>query len=285
MESRGVPEWSQNKLKMLKDYLLPYARIMNGQKKRWLRAFHYIDGFAGPGLLSAREADGIQEKQEIQAYLEGSPLLALDCKPPFDHLWFIEQDQSRVSRLNSIIEERAEEARTDVRRADANEVINEIISQLGRQERGLVFLDPYGLELDWQTVERLGRAGIFDVFINFSLMGIFRNLSRQGEPTQANRQMLTRVMGRDDWVDSLYSTQGALFGTPRVTREGIDPDKLARVYAEQLQTVFKHVSDHVIMRNSKGGPIYALMLASQNQTAKKIMDDIIRNYTIRRSYG
>ena len=41
---------------------------------------------------------------------------------------------------------------------------------------------------------------------------------------------------------------------------------------------FKFVSDPVLMRNSKGGPLYFLFFASHNETGKKIVTDIFNKY-------
>ncbi len=48
---------------------------MNSQKKTWLAAYHYIDTFAGAGKALAKDAE---------RYMEGSPVRALQCEPPFD---------------------------------------------------------------------------------------------------------------------------------------------------------------------------------------------------------
>jgi three-Cys-motif partner protein len=55
---------------------------MNNQKKTWLRAYHYIDAFAGSGKALAKDAE---------RYIVGSPVRALQCEPPFDGYWFIER--------------------------------------------------------------------------------------------------------------------------------------------------------------------------------------------------
>ena len=56
----------------------------------------------------------------------------------------------------------------------------------------------------------------------------------------------------------------------------IDPRKLAAIYANDLEAIFEHVSDPVIMWNSKGGALYALVLASHAELAKTKMNQIVR---------
>ncbi|MDF5709334.1 MAG: hypothetical protein PUP90_17125 [Nostoc sp. S4] len=51
-----IGRWSEEKLDLLAKYLKAYSTIMNEQKKDWLRAYYYIDAFAGSirGCLKSR---------------------------------------------------------------------------------------------------------------------------------------------------------------------------------------------------------------------------------------
>ncbi|GEM_PF-215701 len=275
----NVGPWSLDKLNMLTEYLQAYARIMQNQKRTWLRQFHYIDAFAGSGFVRRRDEDA---DRDIKQYLEGSALRALRCEPPFDRLWFIERNEIRAQTLYEINEEQRAQDRVSMLVGDANNRVQQVVSRLNpRNERGLVFLDPYGLQIEWETVSALGQAGIFDVFINFSLMGIMRNLTRRSSPSQAFRQTLRKVMQDDSWVDNLYVTQSRLWDDPMMQRGEMASARLAEQYTDLLRTEFKYVSDYMIMKNSTGGAIYALIFASPNETAKNIMNDIIRKYKSR----
>jgi len=50
-----IGAWSKDKLELLKKYLLAYSKIMNKQKAKWLKACHYIDAFAEPGMHVDKE--------------------------------------------------------------------------------------------------------------------------------------------------------------------------------------------------------------------------------------
>ena len=255
-----------------------YAGIMNVERRKWLSAFYYVDAFAGPGIVTMRASDA--SDPEAEEYLQGSPLRALECEPRFDHLWFIDKRESRRANLDALIASRGETARADVQVGDCNSLLQEIVNGIDkRTQRALVFLDPYGLQLDWSTVARLADSGCVDVFINFSVMGIIRNLPRDGRPAEEVHQTLGRVMKSVDWMDEIYSDQGMLFDSSFAShRRPIDARKLAALYANDLQEVFGHVSDPVIMTNSKGGPLYALVLASHKSLAKDRMNQIIRRH-------
>ena len=60
-----IGRWSEEKLDLFEKYLRAYAAIMNRQKQRWLKAYHYIDAFAGSGKPKARDEE---------RYIDGSPL-------------------------------------------------------------------------------------------------------------------------------------------------------------------------------------------------------------------
>lgn len=49
---------------------------------------------------------------------------------------------------------------------------------------------------------------------------------------------------------------------------------------ERLEKVagFKFVPEPVLMRNSKGGPLFFLFFASHNETGKKIVNEIFEKY-------
>jgi len=165
----------------------------------------------------------------------------------------------------------------------------EIIPQItyASRQRGLVFLDPYGLQVDWETVKALAQAKTFDVFVNFPLMGVTRLLRRDEPPKGQVRALLNRVMGSSNWVEKIYrpAAQLSLFGETLVVRDVIRAEWLARVYADQMGVLFPYVSKPVIMTNSRNTALYALFLASHNQTAVRIVNEIFERYERLREVG
>jgi three-Cys-motif partner protein len=268
-----IGKWSEEKLELLHKYLSAYAHIMNNQKKTWLKAYHYIDAFANAGQARAKDEE---------RYIEGSPVRALQCEPPFDCYWFVERSQWRASQLQEL-QRRFPKRRIIIQQGDCNEVLRNTIVpriELRSKQRGLVFLDPYGLQVEWETVELLAKAKTFDVFVNFSLMGITRLLRLNEPPTGQAATLLSKTMGNMDWVQEVYRppAQLSLFGEPSLVREVIRAEWLARLYADQIATLFPFVSRPVIMLNSKNSPLYALFLASHNKSATRIVNDIFRRY-------
>ncbi len=92
-----IGRWSEEKLDLLAKYLKAYSVIMHEQKKSWLRAYYYVDAFAG----SVRP----RAKEDEQRYIDGSPLRALQTEPQFDGYWFVDVSPRRVERVQELREE------------------------------------------------------------------------------------------------------------------------------------------------------------------------------------
>lgn len=245
---------------------------MNNQR-RWLSAYHYIDAFAGSGTAKAKDEE---------RYVEGSPLRALKCEPPFSQYWFIEVAQKRVQHLEEL-KAQFPQHHIKVFQGDCNKILREkIIPSITykSRQRGLVFLDPYGLQVQWDSVEALAKEKAFDVFVNFPLMAVTRLLKRDEPPKGKILKSLNLVMGSEQWKDQIYYTspQRTLFDETPIIRDTMRAEWLARVYADQLGKVFPFVSKPVIMMNSKNAPLYALFLASHKRNAVKIVNDIFSRY-------
>lgn len=281
-----IGRWSEEKLDLLAQYLQAYSVIMSNQKtsnnptgRPWLKAYYYIDAFAG----SVRP----RAKKDEERYIDGSPLRALQTEPRFDGYWFIDVSPRRVERIERL---RAEflDCVIEIRQGNCNEVLcNEIIPRLSHasKQRAFVFLDPYGLQVDWETVKELANTRTCDIFVNFSVMGVTRLLPRAQNPEPEVVEQLNKVMGSTTWITQIYrepaGTQLDLFGNsaePTSSRDTIQAEWLASLYTEQLRSLFPHVSRPVLMQNSTNSVLYALCLASHNQTAIKITNEIFNRH-------
>jgi three-Cys-motif partner protein len=280
-----IGHWSEEKLDLLSKYLKAYSVIMNEQKKSWLRSYYYIDAFAG----SVRP----RAKEDEQRYIDGSPLRALQTEPKFDAYWFIDVSPRRVERVEGLREE-FPDCVIEIHQGNCNEILcNQIVSRIPHtsKQRAFVFLDPYGLQVDWETVRELASTRTCDIFVNFSVMGVTRLLPRDQMPEPEVVEQLSKVMGSTDWITQIYQTpveyQLDLFGNqePIASRETIRAEWLASLYTQQLSNLFPHVSRPVLMKNSTNSVLYALCLASHKQTAIRITNDIFNRYDRLRQSG
>jgi three-Cys-motif partner protein len=244
---------------------------MARQKRTWLQSYAYVDAFSGTGRYVA----------ETGEYLDGSPLVALQCQPPFDAFWFIDTSRRRLQRLRRNTRSLEQGRPVQYRHGDANEVlVRDVIPSVSydKRQRAIVFLDPYGLQVQWETVRRLARARSFDVFMNLCTMGLLRLLKRHEPPPPHHAAVISTVIGDPAAVAGLYNSQVDLFGETHTRRPHVSHEVMASLYLERVRTLFSHVSQPVVMHNSKGAPLYVLFLASHNQTAIKITNDIFSRY-------
>ena len=107
---REVGQWTQDKLKVVEDYLSPYLTATQKAIERI-----YIDAFAGPGKnILERTGETI----------DGSPLIALSAKGRngrgFDRLFFIDNDPQAVQELQAEVVRRGTTDRATVIQGDVN---------------------------------------------------------------------------------------------------------------------------------------------------------------------
>jgi len=262
--------WSEIKLDIIRQYALQYSRILTGQRNPELHHV-YIDAFAGSGKHISRMTKG---------FVPGSPQIALDINPPFKEYYFIDIDGDKVAELNEIVSNRPE---AHVLEGDCNsKLLTEVFPRVRYKDfrRGLCLLDPYGLDLNWEVIKIAGQMGSIEIFLNFPVMDMNRNVfwsNPEGvDPTDISR--MNAFWGDDSWKEVAYRPTVNLFGEVWEMKESIRTIALA--FRERLQEIaeFKHVSQPLPMRNTKGATIYYLFFASQQQVADHIIRHIFDRY-------
>lgn len=80
--------------------------------------------------------------------------------------------------------------------------------------RALVFLDLFGLQVRWKTIEQLAQTRACDVWYLFPIGGVIRMLPSSGQMDPMWEAKLDRLFGTTDWRDEFYADkrQGELFG-------------------------------------------------------------------------
>jgi three-Cys-motif partner protein len=265
--------WSEVKLEILRKYAVAYSTILAAQKNPPLRHL-YIDAFAGAGIHLARAT---------QDFVPGSPLNALSVRPPFREYHLIDIEPEKVESLRNLIGPRSD---VFIYEGNCNEILLENVFPRVKFEeyrRGLCILDPYGLHLDWSVISRAGQMKTLDLFLNFPVADMNRNvLWRDPEKVAASQiARMTAFWGDASWREIAYQTTGNLFGNP----EKESNEVVAEAFRQRLKRVagFGRVPDPLPMKNSSGAIVYYLFFASQVDTAEKIVLDIFGKYRKDRS--
>ena len=280
--------WTTEKLERVHKYLKAYTTIMKD------RNFHfaYIDAFAGTGYRTYRQDADSRElmfpaiaEQEVQEFLDGSARIALQVEPRFRKYILIEKDEDRFTELQKLKAEFPSDD-IDLIQSDANEYLKGLCSKnwIGHQRRAVLFLDPYGMEVEWHTIAAIANTQAIDLWILFPLgIAVNRLLKKDGDVDTTVRHKLDRFFGTADWYDTFYETGSnlTLFGEEMVTRKKSDFRSIAQYFVERLQTVFMGVANNPLpLYNSKKNPLYLLCFAAGNpkgaSTAVKIAQNILR---------
>ncbi len=263
-----VGPWTEIKLQFLEKYVPTWAKILNSQTTRFTRV--YVDGFAGAGEHRRKGTDQI---------IAGSPKIALETKPPFDELHFVDLRGDKLDALKVLC---AGRAGAFVHSGDANEVLLAKVFPRCRHEdfrRALCLLDPYGLQVDWKVLQAAAKTRATEVVYHLSAQAINRNIRRgTSEAIQANdRARFTALWGDETWQEILFERSPGLF---EEVEEQRGYEHLARAFRERLLSVagFQYVAEPLLLKNSTNAPLYWLFFAGPNATGARIVKDIFDQY-------
>jgi three-Cys-motif partner protein len=265
-----------SKLDYIRQYLQQYSIALSEQ--RFVRV--YIDAFAGTGSKTeTRPAlplfDGSDaETQEIDT--PGSARIALNIEPGFDLVALIERDDDRFAELTSL--KASFSGRNIVlRHGDANTYVQQICKTpkwhrpegSNRGIRGVIFLDPFGMEVEWSTVEAIAKTEALDCWYFFPLSGLYRNAPHDATKLDPGKERsLDRVLGTDEWRDRWYSkavVERSLFETEQEASRRASVDALETYAHERLRSVFKGtVLGPRRLLHDNHAPMASLFLAVSN---------------------
>ena len=244
---RDVGEWTQDKLKIVTQYLPAYLTATQRATERI-----YIDAFAGPGT------NRIERTGEV---IDGSPLIALSAKDKkghaFSRLFFIEHDAGAARELKAEVVNRGQYHRAAVVEGDVNVELPRLMHRINKRSPTFIFLDTEGIEPRWETVVSLANWQT-ELLINFPLgMAINRN------PDSAKVE--------------------AYFGTPEWRRlwEG---GRLSRTsgllhwYLGRLAELgWKEQPDYPrLVRDDGNRYLYYLLFVAKHPAGRRIMDSVFQ---------
>ena len=195
------------KLELVEKYLRAYmSALRNKFSHLW-----YIDAFAGTGSrtvrVEARDGDLFDAPAPARTETRrGSARIALDVSPAFDRLIFMDMNPDHCAALEAL--KAANKGRDiEILHGDANRLIQDEIRWDGwNRTRAVMFLDPYGMQVEWDTLRAIAETQAIDVWYLFSLSGLYRQAARNIDSVDAaKRRALTRMLGTDEWERELYS--------------------------------------------------------------------------------
>ena len=288
--------WTEDKLDTFEKYVRAYLTIMNKYRDLYNWKLIYFDGFAGSGSRSIDNTDDDSDNmilelfenhyiqsEDISMYKGAAERVLGIQQKGFDYYYFIDKDESANNLLKSKLESLHpdKKGRLVFRPNDANTEVEKMADFL-RQNinyKALVLLDPFGMQLNWQSIQKLQNTGT-DLWILIPT-GVIVNrlLDRKGELKHIDT--LTAFFGKDeDFIrDYFYKqrTEPSLFGDNTTIEKVREPiRKIAELYLQQLKGIFKFATpEPLVLYNSRHTPIFHFAFASNNKNAVKIAKQII----------
>ncbi|MBD3275677.1 MAG: three-Cys-motif partner protein TcmP [Candidatus Marinimicrobia bacterium] len=284
--------WTQDKLERLRKYLDAYMKIFSANPRAKYLDTMYIDAFAGTGFLQrGDDEDGLESlfmlsnDEDAQSFLKGSAQIALETKPPFSKYIFIERNERHAEELNLLKNEFSDlENKIQIIKDNANKYLPKLCTDTNwNNRRAVVFLDPYGMQVKWSTIQALAETQAVDLWILFPLgLAVNRLLKRNTVPKGAWAERLTDIFGTDSWINEFYekSQQTGLFEGEMGFIKTTNFDGISRYFVKRLKTIFEKVAENPLpLVNSRNNPLYLLCFAASNPkgapTAVKIAQNIL----------
>jgi three-Cys-motif partner protein len=286
-------QWTETKLQALTEYLAAYMTIMRGNQNARRFRTTYIDAFAGSGRWQTTETagnhpvlTGLEEfaERDVVEFHKGSAWRALELAQPFDRYIFVDRDPHALAvlaELKSAFPQRNIETVC----ADANEFLPRFCESMQSHDRAVVFLDPFGMQTDWVTVEAIAATRKIDLWALIPLgQAIARMLPRREMPPGHWCDRLSRFLGDNEWRDRLYrtETQNTLFGEDKALIRN-PMGAVQDLIVERWKAVFAGVLETpIVLQNTRGVPLYMLCFGVGNPRAVgpalNIANDLARKF-------
>jgi len=279
--------WTSLKLEAVMSYLMAYLKVMSKQSFFVI----YIDAFAGSGYIQQGKADVGQlvfpelADESAERFIEGSAIRVLQVDPGFNQYLFIEKCPSYAKKLNEEIARFPEKQNLiKIHQGDANEMLSRFCKSGGWQSsRAVLFLDPYGMQVKWETLKVIAQTKAIDVWYLFPLFAVNRLLKKDGSIDANHRKLLNDIFGTEAWEAEFYkpSSQGNLFDTGTTVTKKANFDSIEEFFLNRLRTIFPSVAPKAgRLLNSKGSALFSLCFAASNpkggEIAVRIANDLIR---------
>jgi three-Cys-motif partner protein len=264
--------WTQQKLRVLSDYLREYRKIFDRNARARFYEISYVDAFAGTGVIPRRRSGFASffpdlEKLEDE-FRKGSVKRALEINPPFNHYVLIEKSKKKCKELKLLRKEFADRD-IEIINKDANVALLKWCEELDTdRERAVVFLDPFGASVEWTAIKALAGTKAVDLWILFPYGAINRLLTSRQKPPKAWANRLTSIFGTTSWEEKFYTStkwQNLLDPTKPVEmiHKTADYKEITDFFVARLRSKFVAVAEPGFLRNSKG-LLFVLFFAAGN---------------------
>lgn len=285
--------WTEEKLNAFEKYVNAYLTIMNRYRSKYNWKLIYFDGFAGSGsrqetaqeknnqlMLDLMNVNHVTA-EELTPY-KGAAERVLNIKQTgFDYYYFIDKDAESSKKLEEKLASIRGNRILEFRHSDANKQVSELANAMHNniKLKALVLLDPFGMQVDWSSIEKLKNTGT-DLWILIPT-GVIVNRLLDRKCKLTHIEKLTSFFGKDEEYlrNYFYNTrqESTLFGDIKVVEKVKEPIcKIAELYIQQMKTIFTYATEKpLVLYNTRHLPIFHFACASNYAAAVKIAHEII----------
>ena len=294
-DRRSGVDWPAQKLKVVSAYLHDFTRTVSKAG----RPLVLIDAFSGTGYRGQRERqvmsygsvfDDLDEliEPDPQQFLADFPMIPLGVAPPFERLIYIQREKEMAEALEQLKSGHPQGSPAiEIHYSPAACDILEVCQAWDKRCRGLLFLDPVGMETHWEAIHAIADTGCIDLCVFFPFAAN-RVLTRFPDDIRiAWEARLTHFFGTEEWEMACYKakTYVDIFGDDkRVVEKYLMREGAGAFYHSRLKSAFPHVApEDAIMKTGDGRPLFQIFFATAQkeregeialQIAHELLDDI-----------
>lgn len=282
MEHAFGGDWTEAKLEIVSRYAKSFQSALKHQRfETW-----YIDPFAGSGeRTETRVTGGLLEGTPIEktrVTFEGSARRALNIEPAFHHYRFADTKPAHVEALRNLATEYPDRD-IEVWSGDGNLAVRQIVtsapwtsSRDGWRQRGIVFLDPYGMNVCWDTLKYIAETKRLDVWFLFAGKAVRQQLGPSLDRVDEGKAAaLDRFFGQADWREAFFrppEQRTDLFGFQSSKAETSVNRQAIGAYARQrFQDAFCWVSEPKSLTVRNVPDFFQLYCMTNNEKAAELI--------------
>lgn len=278
--------WTEAKLEIVARYAKAFQTALKFKPfESW-----YIDPFAGSGEREEKRlSGGLLENRPLEEEVltfAGSAKLALEIEPHFNHYRFADTKSDHVDALRKL-QAAYRERDIQIFPGDGNQCVRKIVSnelwtrpQTAWKQRGIIFLDPYGLDVAWETLRIIAETKRLDVWFLFAAKAVRQQLGPSFDRVDEGKAAaLDRFFGESTWRNEFFraipSQTSFLDDESDQTETAVNLQAIGEYAKTRFETIFCWVSQPkpLTVRNV---PDYFQLYCMTNNHSERAVDLIKR---------
>lgn len=277
---------TERKLQAVQKYLGAFTTALKKQSFELL----YIDACAGSGASAVRREDRQGQLIEADEITIGSAVRALQITTPFDRYILNDAKRKNARSLKAIVGEQFPSLsdRVTIMQSDANQALVDLCRTTNwRKSRAVVFLDPFGLQLNFAMVKELGKTYAIDLWYLVPVFGMSRQIKSDGSILEPGGTRIDELLGTRAWRQgAVIQKQGDtdLFGEVMPSVEKVANSAwFEQVAINQLASVFQGgVLEETLPLGRNGLHEFSLVFAcanprsGANELAKRLAKAVLK---------